>query len=60
MIFFDEPPQYSGLIDNDGRNVQTYEESADAAQLYNPLSGTVKSQALFTGTRVFPLGANPA
>lgn len=60
MIFFDEPPQYSGLYPDGGQTKPgaiTYEETVDAAQLYNPVSGTVKSGA-FTGTRIYP--SNPS
>lgn len=50
LIFFDEvPTQQPGVL----ATGLPYEESTDAAQLYNPLTGTVKSAAL-TGTRVFP------
>jgi hypothetical protein len=57
QIFFDEPPQPVGGIPLSSGI--TYEESADAAQLYAPLTGTVKSQA-FSGTRIFPAFMNPA
>lgn len=50
LIFFDEAPaQQPGVLPTG----LPYEESTDAAQLYNPLTGTVKTSTL-SGTRVFP------
>lgn len=53
MIFFDEPPQHSGIVNPADHGI-TYEESVDAANLYNPLSGTVKSSTIFSGNRIYP------
>ena len=55
LIFFDDAPALQPGVAPTGL---AYEESTDAAQLYNPLTGTVKSTAL-SGTRVFPAFMNP-